>query len=142
MFCCKLVMGKIHTNISDIIDSLTFINDGIEWVFNNNNLILRSYGSLSEEDVEQKIKQKVKEKFLLLSLTKEDNEKEENLFIRQWVNEYFSMADKKEIETTKKAELQKMHEAIEKAEKMLDSVFAADAVVPQYIQKIRKKEGQ
>ena len=29
MFCCKLVMGKIHTNISDIIDSLTFINDGI-----------------------------------------------------------------------------------------------------------------
>ena len=48
----------------------------------------------------------------------------------------------KEIETTKKAELQKMHEAIEKAEKMLDSVFAADAVVPQYIQKIRKKEGQ
>ena len=142
MFCCKLVMGKIHTNISDIIDSLTLVNDEIEWVFNNNNLILRSYGSLSEEDVEQKIKQKVKEKFLLLSLTKEDNEKEENLFIRQWVNEYFSITDKKEIETTKKAELQKMHEAIEKAEKMLDSVFAADAVVPQYIQKIRKKEGQ
>ena len=97
---------------------------------------------MSEEDVEQKIKQKVKEKFLLLSLTKEDNEKEEHLFIRQWVNEYFSIADKKEIETTKKAELQKMHEAIEKAEKMLDSVFAADAVVPRYIQKIRKKEGQ
>ena len=52
MFCCKLVMGKIHANISDIIDSLTLVNDGIEWVFNNNNLILRSYGSLSEEDVE------------------------------------------------------------------------------------------
>ena len=63
MFCCKLVMGKIHTNISDIIDSLALVNDGIEWVFNNNNLILRSYGSLSEEDVEQKIRQKVKEKF-------------------------------------------------------------------------------
>lgn len=142
MFCCKLVMGKIHTNISDIIDSLTLVNDEIEWVFNNNNLIFRSYGSLSEEDIEKKIRQKVKEKFFLLSLTKEDNEKEENLFIRQWVNEYFSIADKKEIETTKKTELQKMHEAIEKAEKMLDSVFTADAIVPQYIQKIQKKEGQ